>query len=260
MDHPEQVTLVADSGATFYLNGAKREVRRLSEAEKEFLGRIDERADALKVKVQVILTELGFNRATCPDLYIEPKAIAKNVHYREVLIAYDQPDGSELDQRISAVVKAELQKLIQDGPQEIDGSLTFKTLDGPATVEVKVASVNKGHGLQAIIEAAAQSHTPPTAVIFTGDDLSKGNGTPGTDYFAMVRAPYLAELYGIPIYTIHTHHPERGKLDGTDPDERISIATLSEQYPAPNIDLRVPTPTALAEVILSTYKAVIRNR
>ncbi len=253
VERPEQVTLIADSGATLYFHGAKRDVRVLSSAEHDFLFQIDTGIEALTGKVLELLSARGLDTARCPNLYIETKGIAKNVHYRAVLMAYGQPEGSDLDQHIGGLVKAELRKLVENGPQQADGSQTFQILDGPATVEVTVAGINKGDGLYAIAEAAAQYSPRPTAVIFTGDDVSKGNGTPGTDYFAMIRAPEVAEQYGIPVYTIHTLHPLGGRLDGLHPDERKSVLTLSEHYPAPRIDLCVPTPQALAGVILLAH-------
>lgn len=253
VDRPEQVTLVADSGATLYLHGVRHDVRRLNDEERAFLAGIDRHLPALTARVRAILSELGFDPADHPQLYVETKGVAVNVHHRQVLTLYDQPEGSELDQHISAAVKTELHALVEVGPREPDGSPSFRTLDGPATVEVKLASVNKGHGLHAIVAAAMQAAQPPTAIIFTGDDVSKGNGLPGTDYFAMAQAPTVAMTYRVPVYNILTLHPLGGGLDGTEPDQRKFITTLSKQYQAPVIDLCVASPRVLARIILAAH-------
>ena len=248
------MTMVADSGATLYLDGERHEVRSLSPAEVKFLGGIDDLEATLNKDLKEVLLEQGLDPAICPKLYIEKKGIATNLHFREILTAYGERDGSNLDKLIGARFKARMQSFVEQGPRDSEGDLTFKTLDGPATVEVKVAKVNKGQGLQALAKAAVNSSTPPSAIIFSGDDVSKGNGTPGTDYYAMVEADAVARECGVPVLNIHTHHPKDGSLRGAEPDPAKAIDTLSDKYPPPHIDLTLPTPAETGGLIVTTLR------
>ena len=252
---PERVTLVADSGATIYLNGVKTEVRKLSADEKKFLSVTGFEAAALKSKVQTVLSSLGLDVGACPDLYIEHKGIATNVHYREVLTAFGQQEGSALDKSIGAALKTQLTEKVAAGPKDGDGKATFMILDGPATVEVKIAKINKGHGLAALASAAMASPAPPSAIIFSGDDIANSNGTPGTDYDGMMRTPALRDELGVPVFNVHTHHPVDCDLNGTVPDPHKSPETLSLAYPKPIVDLTLRTPAELAAVILKGLRA-----
>lgn len=247
---PEKATLIADSGATLRLNGEKTEVRRLSDEERGFLSSLGAKAETFREAAQNVLAAQGFDPAACPGLYIESKGIALNVHYRAVLAAYNQPEGSALDRALGAALKTLLRAETGNGPQSA-GAPVFKTLDGPATVEVTAGDINKGHGLEALLRAIKTANAPVTSVVFTGDDVSKGNGTPGTDWFAMIRAPELSETYGIPVRNIHTHHPVGADLAATLPDPAKSPAALSAEWPAPLRDLVVRTPEALGDVIVS---------
>jgi hypothetical protein len=67
----------------------------------------------------------------------------------------------------------------------------------------------------------------------------------------MAEAKTLALKFGIPFRNIHTHHPVGNDLCGTVPDEDKSPDTLSAKFPKPPIDLVVPTPVELANVILA---------
>jgi hypothetical protein len=252
---PEKVTLIADSGATLYLNGKKIEVRKLSDEEKEFLSGIGGAAPALKEIMQGIVQKAGFDPTICPDLFIEPKGIATNVHYREVLTAYGQEEGSSLDREIGAALKAMLQGQAAAGPRDGHGKQSFDTLTAPATVEVKVAEIHKGHGLEALAQAVADAKVPVSSIIFAGDDVATGQpgvATPGTDYYAMARAPELAAKTGIPFRNIHTHHPLGCDMAGTIAEPGKSPANLAPEYPQPRIDLTVRTPAALGDVIVET--------
>ena len=251
--HIERLALVADSGATLQLNGERVSVRPLSEEERTYINGLNQLAPAWQAEIEQIVEAQGFTGITCPALRVEHKAIASNIHYREILTVTGQDEGSALDVAIARHLKSRMQYYVAEGPVEDDGKLTFKTLDGPATVEMKLASIHKGHGLEALIRAAQASVTPPSAVVFTGDDVAKGNGTPGTDYFAMAEADRLAVEYGVPVYTVHTQHPVGTRFDGTEPDQDKSAARLQSMYPQPRIDLTVPHPEAMARVVLRMH-------
>lgn len=252
VQHIERAAIVADSGATLQLNGEKISVRPLSDTERAYINGLDQLTQTLQTEIEEIIAAQGFD-VDCPPLRVEHKAIASNIHYREILTATGQGEGSALDVALATHLKSRLNGYILAGPQDDAGKPTFKTLDGPATVEMKLASITKAHGLEALIKAALESSTPPSAVVFTGDDVAKGNGTPGTDYYAMVEADRLSVAYGIPVYTIHTHHPVGTMLDGTTPDPEKSPGKLLPSYAQPRIDLSVPTPVALGSLILRAH-------
>lgn len=241
----DAVTLVADSGATLSINGERTQARALTAIEKDFLQNVDRVAENLQAEVEAIVARTLGSAAGCPGLVVEHKGIASNIHYREILKHFGQSDNSPLDKAIGAHLKSALEDYIERGAS------SFKTLDGPATVEVKVADINKGHGLSAIVAAALAAGHRPSAVVFTGDDVANGNGTPGTDYFAMAEARNLGHKFGIPFHNVHTHHPVDNDPDGTVPDENKSPDTLSAKFPKPPIDLVVPSPSALARIILA---------
>lgn len=246
----DKVTLVADSGASLFINGKESHARILSPEEKKFLKHVDVVMQDLQGDVERIVAHEHGSSEGCPKLTTEHKGIATNIHYREILTHFGQPDNSKLDVAIGDFLRAKLGDYVANGVQNEQGAPVFKTLDGPATIEVKVTDINKGHGLSSIVEAALESGHRPSAVIFTGDDVAKGNGTPGTDYYAMAEAKALGVKFGIPFRNIHTHHPVDNDLDGTVPDENKSPDTLSAKFPKPPIDLVVPTPAVLANIIL----------
>ena len=257
---PDQVTLVADSGATLYIDGHKTSVRTLTQDEKSFLNGIRTLESKLMQDIKMVLKECGFNPDQCPDFYIENKGIATNIHYRTILKHYEQEDGSNLDKKLGTVIKTRLQAEVDKGPRNAAGEITFATLDGPATVEVKVAKVNKGFGLEALARAALASDNSPTALVFSGDDVSKGNGTPGTDYAAMIRGSSLSKEIGLHVFNIHTHHPVGGDMSSLSPDPLKSPTTLNEaEYPLPQIHLTVPTPAALGSIILASLTAPLEK-
>jgi hypothetical protein len=78
-----------------------------------------------------------------------------------------------------------------------------------------------------------------------------GKATPGTDYFAMIRAEELTEKYGIPVFNIHTHHPIGGDMRSRIAEPNKSPANLAPEYPQPRIDLVVPTPNKMSNVIVA---------
>lgn len=252
----DKVTLVADSGATLYIGGEKKEVRKLSDQEAKYLKGIEDMVPILQKEIEdIIKADLPDNKTPLPALFVEHKGIATNVHYRGILTALGEKENSDIDKKIGAAIKSHLQSYVETGPRDTNGDLTFKTLDGPATVEMKITSVNKGHGLEAIMAAALSSENKnrPTAVIFTGDDVSKGNGTPGTDWFAMDRSKALGHQHGVPTFNIHTHHPVKNDVTSDTPDADKSPSKLSEAYPKPPIALVVKTPDALADIILAAH-------
>lgn len=239
---PEKVTIVADSGASMYVNGQRQDVRKLSEDEKTFLDGVERMGAELQDIVRGVLQDAGLDADGAPELFIEPKGIATNVHYRTLLNHYGEKDGGDLDRNLGTALKAYMQNYVELGPQEEDGALTFKTLDGPATVEVKIAKVNKGHGLEALTAAAMTSKEPPSAIVFSGDDIAKGNGHTGTDYYAMVAAPEISAKWNVPILNVHTHHPVGADMNGTEPDPAKGADTLNAEYVKPVIHLTMASP------------------
>jgi trehalose-6-phosphatase len=250
----DRVTLVADSGATLYIAGDKTEARILNEEEKLFLSNLDVIAENLQSHINLVMNryaEYDPLRGATPSLFVEHKGIATNIHYREILSHFGAAENSRQDKALAAALRNSLQSYI-DVSEHI-GVIpkgAFKLLDGPATIEVKVSDVNKGHGLAAIVEAVLKSDRRPTAIVFTGDDVAKGNGTPGTDYYAMVEARNFAARYALPFFNIHTHHPIGNDVNGTIPDPNKSPTTLSASFNKPDIDLVVPTPAVLKDIIL----------
>ncbi len=246
---PEKATLVADSGSALYFGGERFDVRKMSDEELAFLDAINGMADELnKIAHEAMLSE-GFNPSGAPSLFIEQKGTACNIHYRTLLSMFGQPEGSLLDRKLGGDLKEFMTEYAAGGPDEEDGSKVFKVLGAPAAVEMKIAKVNKGHGLEATAVEAMKLPEPPTSIIFSGDDVCKSDGGPGTDYFGMIRAGELQEQFGIPFLNIHTHHPEGGKIDGDIPDPLKSPVKLKD-YEAPRIDLVLPRPGALVALIL----------
>ncbi|NCC22762.1 MAG: hypothetical protein EOM26_09920 [Alphaproteobacteria bacterium] len=254
VEQPEQATLVADSGGALYFDGVRTDVRKLSDEENDYILAIDGMADKLNRIVQGAVRDCGFDPEKAPAVFIEQKGTACNVHFRTILRAFDQPEGSDLDKAIGSALKAEFDAYAKAGPDEDDGSKVFKVLGAPAAVEMKIAKVNKGHGLEATAEKAMQLASPPTAIVFSGDDIAKADGGPGTDYFGMIRADELQARFGIPFFNVHTHHPEGGKLDGTTPDPNKAPERLTSDHPVPRVDLVVPRPGKLVELILKTLR------
>lgn len=245
--NPEWHTLVADSGAVLRVGGERRAIRPLNDDERAFLDRLPALSDELETTVDAELQAQGLSPAGRPPLRLEPKGIASNVHFREILGHYGQTDESSLAQGLTQALETRLQDFIAGR------ETAFKLLRGPATLEVKLADIHKGHGLEAVANAALRHGTPPSAVIFAGDDVctrgKDGTPRPGTDYYAFKAAPELSRKSGIPFHTIHTLHPAGGRLDGTEPDRtRLPMPGL------PSPDLTVATPFALAEMIENTLK------
>lgn len=252
VEKPEQLTLVADSGAVMYDKGEHITVRALSEEEKGFLKSIETHAlEEWQEGVQQILAEMGFDERQCPKFYLEQKNIAMNVHYRGILNAYSQPEGSELDERIGAFIKDKMDALNQSGPKDEAGQDAFKVLDGPATVEAKLIAIHKGHGLEAIVAKKLEEGAIPSSVSFSGDDVSKPAG-PGTDYYAMILKNTLAEKFSIPFYNIHILHPLNG-LNDNKPNMTKHFTNLAAGHPRPEIDLTLRTPEENTAFMLHVF-------
>ncbi len=258
VNNVDQVTLVADSGAILFLNGERREARSLSAKERLHLQQVEDIGLYLRPAIENIARDHGFDLSEpMPDLYVEHKGIATNIHYRELLEHFDQAENSSFDKAVGARIKAALQAHADTGPylEKAEGEFfpVFKTLDGPATVEIKIAEVNKGHGLAAISEAALESEKPLSSIVFTGDDVAKGD-SPGTDYFAMAQARTLAFRFGVPFYNIHTHHPVGNDVRCEVADPKKAPSGLSAAFNKPDIDITVATPTDLQAIILRAHK------
>ena len=171
--------------------------------------------------------------------YIETKNIAVNVHYRKILDAAKQGDGSDLDKELSAYVNAQLAPIVE--------GTAFELRTGARTVETIITDTNKGHGLENLTKAMLDTGFEPSSIVFSGDDVcnhkdERGYG-PGTDYYAMAVADRLSEEFGIPFFNMHTHHPEEETLLGKPmPKESSSPTNLPKGYPQPIIHTRMPYP------------------
>lgn len=246
----DKVTLVADSGATLFINGKRKELRPLTEPESKHLD-VSAYASELQLRIEGLVTKyVPDYKGEIPLLAVERKAIASNIHYRGILKAAGQPENSPLDLAIKSYLVESLKAYNLNGPTDKKGASPFMLLEGPMTVELKIAEINKGLGLAKIMEAMlkAPAHQRPSSVVFTGDDVANGAG-PGTDYFAMAQSRALGNKHGIPTYNIHTHHPAENDLNGHQPDAHKSADGLSVKWPKPPIDLTVRTPTELVAVI-----------
>lgn len=246
--HPERHTMISDSGAVLRCRGERKPVRELDSAEQGFLDGLSDLHSNLEAAIDEKISQLGMDSAKRPPLRFEPKGIACNIHFREVLSYYGAGEDSALAHELSDVIGGQLQAYIAaHSPSKQDVS-SFKLLHGPATLEVKLADIHKGHGLQAVVDAALQAGEKPSAIIFGGDDLclrdAKGAFRPGTDYYAFKAAADVEKQTGIPVRTIHTLHPADATLHGTTPD---AARTPPADYP--QADISVSSPLVLGELV-----------
>lgn len=216
VEHPDKTTLIGDSGAVMRIAGKETITRALQPQEKDFLNRLEQGdiAKQLENAVDGVLKAYGLSSENRPALHFEPKGIAKNVHYGAILKTFGEKEDSTLDVSLSKALRDELESFITQSAPKDDGKPVFKLLEGPTTLEVKIASVDKGKGLEAALNAALESGYRPSSVIFAGDDVAKkhpdGNVSHGTDFAAFAAAPAITEKTGIPVHTIHTQHPING--------------------------------------------------
>ncbi len=240
--NPEKVTLVGDSGATLQIKGELENARPLSLEEQELKDTIEKtvRSESFKQTIADIIAEYTENPH---PLYIEVKGIAVNVHYREIIErlqkANRESDAEALNIKLTAYIHKTLTPLVE--------GTAFELRTGSLTVETIIKDINKGHGLESIVQAAIDAGVDPSSVVFSGDDVCNRKGGSygaGTDYFAMAAAQKLQTKFGIPIFNIHTHHPENEKpIDGRlMPSQQSDPVNLPVDFPAPRIDLRLPFP------------------
>lgn len=251
-----RLTMATNSGATLVRDGVRRDLRPLSSDEKYFLSGLDAFTAGLQSDVNRIVRGFYGETAEVPDLFVEHKgagAISSNIHWRGILDRYKEAGGSALDNALGVALKSRLQEYVAIGPKESNGDCAFKVLDGPGTLELKIASVHKGLGLAKIVEEALECGGNPSAIVFAGDDVAKGNGYPGTDYDAMIAAKGLSLKHGLAFYNIHAHHPLGEDMEGRVPDPAKSPETLSEKFAQPDIHLSVPTPRDVNSIILRAF-------
>ncbi len=247
---PKKVTLVADSGATLSVLGQLHDVYTPTLAEQVHLAALENMTGDLKGQIQQALKAQGFDETSCPDLFVERKHIAWNLHHRAILEHYGQAENSVLDKTISDLVyEAVDQHAAQGGWSAETGLKVFKALRGPATVEMKIATINKGMGLDALANVAHVAGQMPTNVVFSGDDVANAAGAPGTDYYGMAQSVILAEKYNVPFHNILTLHPKGGDLTSFEPDLNKSPNGLKPPYQAPQIALVVRTPADMQGLI-----------
>ena len=249
----DAVTLVADSGGILNIQGKQEILRPLTEEEEEYRRTLDAIGAGVQDMVDELVRKHMGAAAPIPKLYVEHKGIGTNIHWRSILEASKQGDGSPLDHEIGALLQGLVKEYSKRSPVDEMGNAVFKMLDGPATVELKIASVNKGIGLSMLMAHAAEHHARPSAFVFSGDDYSKGNGQPGTDYFAARETEALSIKYGIPGYNILTLHPVNADINALEPDLSHMVDTLAPEFERPQIHLIVRTPRENGELVLRAY-------
>lgn len=263
VNHPEKMTVVADSGAILQVNGEKKQVRSLSAQEGQLLDGMESTdvERGLEAEVNEVLTRFHLEAAERPALFIERKGTACNVHYNRILKHYGQEEGSQLDEALAHAIKGTVEKIVDDAFKAKGEAKTLMTMEGPATIELKVTGVDKGKGLEAVIETVLEKGYIPSAVVFAGDDICKratdGTVSHGTDFAAFKAAPSLQEKTGIPFHTVHTLHPESGRL--TDEHPKPSSAKQAS-HAGIEADLVLPQPKATAALVVEiTEKALQRE-
>lgn len=246
--NPELHTMISDSGAVLRCRGERKPVRELNAVEQQFLDSVQDIRSNLETVIDEQITRLGMDSTHRPPLRFEPKGIACNIHFREVLSHYGASEDSALAHQLSEAIGTQLNAHIAANSPLQQGVPGFKLLHGPATLEVKLADIHKGHGLHAVVDAALQAGEKPSAIIFAGDDLctrdAKGAYHPGTDYYAFKAATDVQKQTGISVRTIHTLHPADATLHGTTPD---AARTPPADYP--QADITVSSPLVLGELV-----------
>lgn len=258
--HPERLTLVADSGASLFLNGKQHSVIDITRQEMNFLKGVPPLREAMEKAVNEVLEDLKENIAGRPKLIFEEKGVATNVHWRSIFKHYGQEEKGAIDNAVMKKLHTLLQKYVDEkSPKDRDGVPTFIVKGGPATVEVIPGRITKGVGLDAIVKAAKDKGYTPSALVYAGDDICKtpeGNVELGTDYEAFMEGAKIAEKYGIPTFkTIHTHHPEGDQLNGQTPEPGKDAALAGIR---PDIITRIPSETA--QMVQDIVRAVVEAR
>lgn len=261
--HPEAMTIVADSGAILRMGGKKHEVRPLSPDEQDFLTEIESPVflQPLESGIDAILEKSGLKVTDRPQLFIERKGIASNIHYNRILNHYGLVEDSPLGEAVGDFIRSVVTSHIEaKATKDVSGNAVFMPLEGPATVEVKIVGVDKGKGLEAVVKAVLAKGYQPSSVVFAGDDICKlsaeGHVSHGTDYAAFKAAPTLKEKLGIPFRTLHTQHPESGKLDDTDPQPSAARAAI---HAGIRPDLIMPTPRQTGEWVAGLVEQALHR-
>lgn len=255
VQQPENVTLIADSGAVMRVDGQRRSIRVLSAEERAFLGGLDALKQELEPQIDALLLQHGLSAEGRPSLVLEEKGIASNLHFRSILNYYGLADSSAPSQDMTSLLERELEGYLHDhSPIAARGGRAFKMLHGPATAELKLADVDKGHGLHALTNHVLQTGAKPSAIVFAGDDVCNhgkdGSVSPGTDYFAFAALPEVQKRTGISSVALHVQHPQDETLDGEVPSPTKAVAAMAAPYdkaPLPVLTLR--SPRELSEVV-----------
>lgn len=256
---PENVTLIADSGAVMRVDGERVAVREPSATEQSALDGLRDLKATLENSVDSVLQQHHVPTQGRPALVVEEKGIASNLHFRALLDHCSVGDDSPLAQDITEALQNRLAEYLQMQ----DSGASFKLLHGPATLEMKLADIHKGHGLHALANAALDADCTPSAIVFAGDDVCNhnkhGHASPGTDYFAFAALQEIEAETGIPCQGIHTHHAVDGSLHGTQPNPQKAIMPMAAPYDAKiSPALVVPSPlqlSALTDAALSRCDA-----
>ncbi|MBM3617526.1 MAG: hypothetical protein FJX23_03170 [Alphaproteobacteria bacterium] len=261
VEHPDKVSLIGDSGAVMRIGGKEHVTRELKPKEKAFLdglGSVDV-LPRLEGVVDKVLAASGHDFTKRPSLHIEQKGIAHNLHYGEILKAYGEGEDSALDVALGKALKLEAQRYLDDkSPVDEQKKPVFKILEGPTTLEIKLAAVDKGKGLAAAVDAAIVSGYRPSSVVFAGDDVSKthadGNVSHGTDQAAFAAAPTIAKDTKIPVYTVHTQHPA-----GDNPFSDFPYPNKAKEAVGVKPDLILPTPKQTSELVAYSVERALEK-
>lgn len=259
--NPEKLAFFADSSATAYIDGKLTENYEKSPEEIRFLKGLEDKNLLKKMEAAVdeAIKSIGEDPAKRKhELYIQPKHIATNIHWREIMNDYKGQgyDFSPLDKAIATALQPILSEYLDTNNfTNIEGKPVFKYLGGPATTEIKIAAIDKGLGLEKIVELALDRGVEPSSIIYVGDDIAKFESftskdrekgfkpiiapgkdgvleefrrIPGTDYFAFAAGPKIEKETKIPFFGIHTLHPLDGSIADINADPQLSVPTPSK--------------------------------
>jgi hydroxymethylpyrimidine pyrophosphatase-like HAD family hydrolase len=237
IDDVKHLTFVADSGATAYVNGIFCSVHKTTQEEIDFIAGLHTMQAQLDTIVHGVVGKTQIN------VWIEAKTagLAANVHYRAVLdeLGLAGKERARKDSLLRKAIANMLDVYIQQHSPKHNGKAYYSMLNGPETIELKHPAVNKGRGLRYLVQHALATKTPPSCIIYAGDDVTftdqnSGITTAGTDYDAFLHGYGIEEETGIPFYTIHTLHPASKHLfDATVDAKEAGIIADASRIIAP---------------------------
>jgi hypothetical protein len=257
---PDQVTCISDSGNILRIGGKSQTVHTPTEQESLFLDYIQQgHCHSLNTEVkELILASDEHSKLTAdniPNLFIEPKGTALNIHYREIFEQLNIDRDSPLGKKISAHIQESLASITNGdmAPMNENDQPIFELGPGPMTYEIKLANVTKATGMETLCQKVREAGRRPEHIVFSGDDCASKGGIDsyGTDYSAMkwIREN-LSPQEGI---LIHTHHTTNMDFNGTQPDPcKAAPAEL-------NVDITTRTPLETSAIVVNALKTTEEN-